>query len=145
MDFEFKKVDYQELNARQKEAYNFANLSALLASYGLFAIRLSDDWKGADLIAQHRDGFLKIQLKSRLWVDSKYKGKELWMAFPLNISGRWLVYPHDDFLRWSLENLKIGTTAGWRNTEKFEFVEGAYSWPRIPTKAKSWLSKYELH
>lgn len=144
MNFKLRKVTYRDLNARQKESYNFAHLSAVLASYGLFAIRLSDDWEGADLIAKHQDGFLKIQLKSRLWVDSKYLGKDLWMAFPLSVLGRWVLYPHDDFLKWSLEHLGIGKTAGWRNTSNFELIEGAYSWPRIPSKAEVWLKKYHL-
>jgi hypothetical protein len=49
-------VPYRRLNARQKENHNHAKLAAALADYGYFVIRLSDDWKGADLIAQHVGG-----------------------------------------------------------------------------------------
>jgi hypothetical protein len=35
----------------------------VLADYGFLTMRLSDDWQGADFIAQHIDGaFLKVQL-----------------------------------------------------------------------------------
>lgn len=39
-----------------------------MADYGFMTIRLSDDWQGADFIAQHVDGvlFLRVQLKGRL-------------------------------------------------------------------------------
>jgi hypothetical protein len=62
----FKRVAYRNLNSRQKEAFNFQKVSAVLADYT--TIRLLSDWRGADFIAQHFDGttFLKIQLKSRL-------------------------------------------------------------------------------
>jgi hypothetical protein len=61
----FKKIIYSELNARQKESYNFQKVSAIFADYGFSTIRLSDDWQGADFIAQHIDNqvFLKVQLK----------------------------------------------------------------------------------
>ena len=58
------RIAYHDLNARQQENYNFVKLSAVLADYGFVTMRLSADWQGADLIAQHVDGatFLKIQL-----------------------------------------------------------------------------------
>jgi hypothetical protein len=62
-------IDYQRLNSRQKEAYNFQKISAVLADFGYCTIRLSDDWGGADFIAQHIDGsVLKVQLKGRLYI-----------------------------------------------------------------------------
>ena len=70
----FKKIGYKKLNMRQKENYNFHKVAAILADYGFVCIRLSDDWQGADFIAQHIDGatFLRVQLKSRLTIQKKY-------------------------------------------------------------------------
>ena len=61
----FKKIIYSKLNSRQKENYNYQKVSSVLADYGFQTIKLSDDWKGADFLAQHTDGktSLKIQLK----------------------------------------------------------------------------------
>jgi hypothetical protein len=91
------KIQYSELNSRQKEAYNFQKISAVLADFGFCTIRLSDDWSGADFIAQHKNGiFLKIQLKSRLTFGKKYEGKDLWLCFPCE--NGWYLYPHDEVL-----------------------------------------------
>ena len=46
-----EKIKYEDLNARQKETYNFQIVSALFADYGYTTIKLSDDWLGADFIA----------------------------------------------------------------------------------------------
>ena len=75
----FEPINYKALNSRQKENYNFQKVSAVLADYGFVTIRLSDDWQSADFIAYHANGetFLKIQLKSRLTVDTKYKNKNI--------------------------------------------------------------------
>ncbi len=111
----FERIAYQDLNSRQKENFNFQKVSAVLADYGFLTLRLSDDWQGADFIAHHVSGdlFLKVQLKSRLTVDAKYKNKEIWVCFN-HRSGCYL-FPHDDFLRWASETLKIGDTKGWDN------------------------------
>ncbi len=57
-----KKVSYNDLNSRQKENYNYAHVTAVLADYGFTTMRLTDDWQGADFIAQHIDGeqFIKV-------------------------------------------------------------------------------------
>lgn len=78
MSQEFKKIAYENLNARQKESYNFQKFSAVLADYGYITIKLSDDWHGADSIAQHLSGeTLKVQLKGRLSFYKKYQDKDL--------------------------------------------------------------------
>jgi len=61
-----QKIDPRKLNARQKENYYFQKISGLLADYGFTTIRLSDDWNGADFLAQHVDGItlLRVQQKS---------------------------------------------------------------------------------
>lgn len=59
---QLKKIAYTRLHARQKENFNYQKLSAVLADYGFVTLRLSDDWQGADFIAQHIDGkqFLRV-------------------------------------------------------------------------------------
>jgi len=79
MPITFEQVDYRELSGKQKEAYNFQKVSAVLANFGIVTIRLSNDWNGADFIAQLHDGktFLRVQLKSRLTFHKKYHDKDL--------------------------------------------------------------------
>ena len=133
----FERVAYKTLNPRQKENFNFQKVSAVLADYGFLTLRLSDDWRGADFIANHVSGdlFLKVQLKSRLTVDAKYKNKEIWICF---IHRRvTYLFPHDAFLRWALENLNLGNTKSWDG-------HGVYSWPSLSKDILFWLSDYAL-
>ena len=89
------KVDYQHLNVKQKENFNFQKIAAVLAEYGFNCIKLADDWNGADFLAYHVDGLttLRVQLKSRLTVAKKYQGKEIVMAFPME--NQWCFIEHD--------------------------------------------------
>ncbi len=137
------KIDYSRLNAKQKENYNFQKVSAVLADYGFSTLRLSEDWNGADFIANHVNGdlFLKVQLKGVLTVDSKYHGKDIWICF--RREEVWYLYPHDDFLRWALLETNIGQTKGW------SFVngkpqQGKYTWPSPSKEIKDWLQKFVL-
>ena len=50
------KINYSDLNARQKENYNYHKLASVLADYGFDCMRLNNDWQGADFIAVHNDG-----------------------------------------------------------------------------------------
>ena len=52
----FERIDYAELNAKQKEIYNFQKVAALLADFGFNCIKLADDWQGADFprVSQRR-------------------------------------------------------------------------------------------
>lgn len=131
------KIKYTDLNARQKESYNFHKISAVLANYGFNTIRLSDDWQGADFIAQHIDGeqFLKIQLKGRLTVDKKYIGKNIYICFC--DSKQWYLYPHDDFLAWLKTNSAFETSDSW---QKY----GSYSWPNLSKALTQHLNQYAL-
>ena len=142
----FERVNYNSLNSRQKENFNFQKVSAVLADYGFLTLRLSDDWQGADFIAHHIGGdlFLKVQLKSRLTVDTKYKNKDIWICFNHRKENTWYLFPHDAFLRWALENSNIGNTKDWENPNDWDKVYGVYSWP-TPSKAiLSWLGDYAL-
>ena len=80
----FQLVRYGDLNAKQKELFNFQKIAATLADYGFNCIKLADDWQGADFLAYHINGqtTLKVQLKSRVTIKHKYRGKGLWIAFP---------------------------------------------------------------
>jgi hypothetical protein len=134
---QFEKIKYEKLNARQQESYNFQKASAILADYGFTTIRLSDDWQGADFIAQHKDGntFLKVQLKGRLSFYTKYKGRDLYICFPCD--GSWFVYPHDELLEEVLKVTTISKTESW--------VEGGgYSFPKISKDLLPLLQPYKI-
>jgi hypothetical protein len=130
----FEKIDYRQLNARQKENFNFQKVSAVLADFGFVTLRLSDDWEGADFIAQHISGrVIRVQLKSRLAFYEKYRGKDLYVAFGEN--GSWYLYPHDEVLAKVIQ--KIGTTSSWKE-------DGGYSFPQVPQDLKSLIEPYRI-
>ena len=134
------KINYKNLNARQKEQYLFQKLSAVLSDYGYATMKLIDDWQGADFIAQHCDGFrfLRVQLKSRFNIDNKYVGKELHIAFPLNLATNvWCVFPHDEIVR-VLEASGIYTESeSWKRF-------GAYSVAGVSKQVLELLAMYRL-
>ena len=137
MPVELNRVRYRDLNARQKENFNFMKLSAVLADYGFSTLRLTDDWQSADFIAQHIDGdtFLKVQLKGRAVVDKKYEGKDLYIAFRSGSS--WYLYPHDDVLRELLARTGVGETKSWQE-------RGGYSFPGLSDTIRSILEPYRI-
>lgn len=98
-------------------------------------MRLSDDWQGADFIAQHKDGaFLKVQLKGRLSFFTKYSDKNLYICCPFRDA--WLLYPHDELMKKVLEVTTIGETASW--------AKGGYSMKSVPKKLLSLVEPYML-
>lgn len=133
----FTRIDYADLNSRQKENYAYQKVAGVLADYGFVTMRLSDDWQGADFIAQHIDGqtLLRVQLKSRMTIGKKYMGKYLYICFHEN--GIWYFVPHDEFVAWALKNTKIGTTHSWK-------VNGGYSVPYLPVTIKQHLERYKI-
>jgi hypothetical protein len=137
MPVQFSPISYAKLNARQKENFNLQKVSAVVADYGFVTIRLSDDWQGADFIAQHIDGktFLRVQLKGRLTFDRKYCDKDLYVAF--FTADEWYLYPHDELLKDILENTKIGATQSW-------LERGGYSFPRLSVQLQQLLAPYRL-
>lgn len=116
-----KKVSYNELNAKQKENYNFHKVASALADYGYNSMRLNDDWQGADFIAINGDDMLKIQLKGRFTIDKKYIGKDIFICFIEDDNIK--IYKHDNALEVIPENVKISKS--WN-----EF--GGYSWGKTP-------------
>lgn len=117
------KVDYAtKLNAKQQEQHLFQKCSAVLADYGYATIKLSDDWGGADFIAisQVTGEFFKIQLKGRFTIATKYEGKDVYIAFPMNLSlGQWCIYPHDAILGLLRKAGKYVNTPGWEKNGEF--------------------------
>lgn len=129
-------IKVSSLTSKQREAYHFQKISALLADYGYQTIKLSDDWCGADFIAQHLDGtFRKIQLKGRLAVGRKYEGKELWIAFPNNAD--WYVFPHDAVLERLLSDKKTPIRSTYVKT-------GGYSFPGLSKELIQMLEAYRI-
>lgn len=107
---QLNKIDYESLNSRQKEIFNFQKISGVLADYGFNCIKLAEDWQGADFLAHHKDRLytLNVQLKSRVTIDEKYKGKKLFVALPHN--GHWYLVEHDTLIE------KVGQHTNWLNT-----------------------------
>jgi len=133
----FQPIKYNELNARQKKNYNFQKIAGLLADYGYNCLRLNDDWQGADFLAVHVDGetSLKVQVKGRFLLDTKYTGRNIRIAF---LAGsNCYVYPHDEVLGQVLDRGKINETSSWRNN-------GLYSWPSLPKWAQEILEIYKI-
>jgi hypothetical protein len=134
MPLSLTQIKYRDLNARQQENYNYQKLSAVLADYGFVTMRLSDDWKGADLIAQHVGGeFLKVQLKGRLTFCTKYLEKSIYIAFPFRDA--WYLYPHDDLI----EQIQTITKRPFPWPEK-----GEISHAKIPKLLRQLLKPYLL-
>ncbi len=136
------RIDYSNLNARQKENYNFQKLCGVLADYGFVATRLTDDWQGADLLAFHIDGktSLKIQLKTALAFAKKYEGKEIFIAFFHYKKRTCYLYSHDELLA-ALLAARPGTIRGTRSWEE----AGEYHIPApLPREAQRLLDEFNL-
>jgi len=132
-----KKILYETLNSRQQETYNFQKISAVLADFGYLTIRLSDDWNGADFIAQHFETkeFLKVQLKGRLCFYAKYQDKDLCICF--REAGFWYLYPHDELLS---KVLSAGMMKGTKSWDEL----GGYSFPSIPRQLEEAIVAYRI-
>ena len=134
-----KKIEYSELNNRQKETYNFQKVSSILSDYGFATIKLNDDWQSADFIAQHIDGetYLKIQLKGRLTFNEKYKGKNIKICFPYKDD--WYLIDHDKLLKIFLEKYPdaMAKSISWS-------VKGGYSWKSLSIKNLKIIEKFKL-
>lgn len=138
MSLELTRIRYADLNARQKENYNFQKVSAVLADFGFVTIRLTDDWQGADFIAQHIDGetFLKVQLKGRLTFRRKYLKKDLYVAF--EHQGTWYLYPHDELLDIVMRQTNTITgTVSWEE-------HGGYSFNSLSQQLQELLEPYKI-
>lgn len=129
------KISYGQLNAKQQEAFNFQKLSGVLADYGLYTIRLSDDWQGADFIAQHcvTNEFIAVQLKGRFGLWKKYQNKKLWLAF--RDGETWYLYNHDEMVT-AMQNagiLSFPPSRGSMKTAAITFLQ----YPKISERCLS--------
>ncbi len=104
--------------ARQKELFNFQKIAGTLADLGYNCIKLADDWQGADFLAYHKDGTttLKVQLKSRVTINKKYCGKDIWIAFPHN--REWYLIEHDRLVE------KVGEHTDWLGSSSWKDKHG---------------------
>ena len=146
MDFHMKDflnpVSYGDLNSRQKENFNFQEVSALLAQFGFMTIRLSSDWESADFIAQHMDGitFLKVQLKGSFAINKKFKGKDLYICFPdcpFPNRKTWYLCPHDELVLEAERVTNIANTDSW-------LVDGLYRAAKPPVPLQPFLEVFAL-
>ncbi len=129
-----EKINYNDLNSKAQEMYNFQKASAKLADYGFTTMWLNNDWLGADFLAVHVDGntFLKVQLKGRLSFDQKYKGKDIHICFISD--GDTYLFPHDLILN-EIEH---------RISDKTYLEKGTWSSPKLTQENKQLLKPYLL-
>lgn len=126
-----QKIEYKNLNSKQKESYNFQKLSSILADYGYTTYRMHDDYNGADFHAIGIDGdILKVQLKGRVAIDKKYFGKDILIGF--SNQGKWYLYPHDEVFKIITEH-SFGAAK-----------HRARSISYIPEWLKSTIEKYKI-
>jgi hypothetical protein len=134
MSLALNKIEYGNLNSRQKENYNFYKIAAILADYGYVSLRLSDDWNGADFIAVHIDGeTVRLQLKGRFGFYKKYIGKDLYIAFCAE--GEWYLYPHDAVLKYVLAGIENSTS--W-------VADGEYHFPYLTPENKNLMAGHRV-
>ena len=114
------KIRYDDLNARQKEVFNFQKVAGFLADYGFNCLKLNDDWQGADFLAYHINGIdtMKVQLKSRPSIAKKYMTRILYIAFSLKeiaipSTVHWYLIEHDVLVQ------KIGQFTNWLKTSSW--------------------------
>jgi hypothetical protein len=131
-----KKIDYQNLDSKMQENYNFQKASAVLADYGFVTNLLNYDWKHADFLAQHKSGeWFKIQLKGRLTFNPKYMGNELYIMFQdKNINeAPWYLYPHDEFMNY-VKEIKPGSAGALKG----------FDTKSVSTEYRKWLEDYKI-
>lgn len=133
----FKKIPYTQLNGKQKELFNFQKIAATFADYGFNCIKLADDWQGADFLAYHFNGetTLRIQLKSRLTISTKYQSKGLWIAFPFD--HQWYLIEHDVLIDLVRDKTTWLTSLAWSD-------KGLYHSTSINPSLLDALSEYQL-
>lgn len=139
---QFRRIPYNELNARQKKNYNFHKIAARLADYGFSCIWLkdeADDWEAADFLARHIDGetILQVQIKGRMWIERKYLGKGIHIAF-IDEDDACYLYDHDKLVRHAIENGHISeSNKSWHD-------DGIQHWPTLTGWATDFLEDYRI-
>ena len=91
---------------------------------------------GVDFILyREADGDLrKVQLKGRWYIDQKYVGRDIWIAF--HDAGAWYLAPHDELVT-------LGDQAGFTATRSW--LQGrAYSCPKLSRTMIDLLANYRM-
>ena len=130
-------AEYRSLTARQKEAYNFEQVSEVLSDHGYDCDWLPDKRDNADFLARHQSGGneKRVQLMSRCLIDKKYENQELWVAFP--VDDAWYFLEHDRLRDLMDENTGALKTKSW--------IQGnRYSWPTPPSELLKAIHLYRL-
>lgn len=95
---------------------------------------------GIDFILYREDGaggsadLMKVQLKGRWYIDRKYLGRDIWIAF--NEGGHWYLAPHDHMVR-------LGDQAGFTDTSSWT-ERGAYSCPTMSVGLRKEMEKWRF-
>ena len=140
-----KPICLSDLDNKQREAYHYQKVSAILADYGLTCTWLIADWRGADFVAVGVDGtVLKIQLKSGGYeINKKYCAfKDLWMLFPNGED--WYLIKHNDLVMKAGKTTNFLNTKAWTENGKFTISSADPKRP-IPNQLEKSLSKYKIN
>jgi hypothetical protein len=110
------RKEFLKFDARSKEAFNTAQLAALLARRGEFLSPVKTDAHGPDVIGYTPKTCVSrnIQVKSRITILEKYEGKDLYIAFPNwldDVTQEWYVVDHDELQRLWGRKYKDWTSA----------------------------------
>lgn len=141
-----KRICYSELDNKQKEAYSYQIVSAMLADYGFACTWLIADWRGADFIAVGVDGtVLKVQLKSGGYeINKKYCAfKDLWMLFPDGED--WYLIKHHDLVEIADETTKHLESDSWKGKEGKYSISSSDPKRPIPSQLKEALKGYKIN
>ena len=124
-----QRIQYDELSPLQQQAFNFHKAAAALAEYG-FNCTWKQDADGTDFLAKHKDGkILKVQLTPRLIIKKKWRGKDIFVIFPVRREGQarriWYLVCHDSLIKL------IGETRTWLSSKDWRDKD-LYSCPSPP-------------
>lgn len=108
-----------------REVINRNALVTLALEHGFNAFLPVYDGGVDFILYREGDGVVrKVQLKGRWYIDRKYHGRDIWIAF--HVDGAWYLAPHDELVAMG-ERFGFTNTVSWREG-------GAYSCPK-PSRA----------
>lgn len=116
------KTAYMLFDSKSKEAFNTAQLGAVLARDQEYLLPLRFDSNGADVLAYNPRSCKTraIQIKACVTIHKKYCGKELWIAFPHwidEVQQDWYLVLHDDLVNlWGADRLRNRDEGQWSTT-----------------------------
>lgn len=108
-----------------REVINRNALVTLALEHGFNAFLPVFDGGVDFILYRETDGLVrKVQLKGRWYIDQKYVGRDIWIAF--HVDGNWYIAPHDELITMG-ERYGFTDTKSWREG-------GAYGCPK-PSRA----------